>query len=416
MKHILSFAFTVFCSIALFAQSWYEVPTPVEHKLNDIDFPSSSVGYIVGDSATLLRTTNGGSTWEEVSHTGLIDGTFVPDIQSVDFVDEMVGFVALLNVSAGSYKTTDGGLNWTAVGNPVSNMCFAHSVYATSEDDYYFGGAGCFQSGMINHFLDPTWTEATINYESFNPMEFIAEMDFNGSVGIAAMNGSYFLRSTDAGATWDTIPSGTTRLTSVVFKNADTLYAGYDENGSGFGVLMSEDGGLTWSQDINSATFYYPAYLSTCVATNGDVYLGAQPSGVTSGLIFETIGGNMWNYEDVDHPINGMASYGTDITFGVGDSGYVVVNTPLGNLSSPDLKLNDLTIYPNPTNDVVIVEFESATDYQFELIDLNGKKRAVDFEIFENHASFNIAHLPTGVYLLNSISTSKNLVHKILKR
>ena len=47
-----------------------------------------------------------------------------------------------------------------------------------------------------------------MNYESFNPGEYVAQMDFNGTTGLAAMNGPYMLRSTDSGFTWDTIPTG----------------------------------------------------------------------------------------------------------------------------------------------------------------------------------------------------------------
>ena len=81
------------------------------------------------------------------------------------------------------------------------------------------------------------------------------------------------------------------------------------KNGGGFGILRSDDGGLTWSQDINSATFFYPAYLSVAVASNGDFYSGARPSSSPGGLMFETTDGVNWNYEPVDQPINSIDSY-----------------------------------------------------------------------------------------------------------
>ena len=134
------------------AQLWYEVSVPTGYNLNAIDFPSNTVGYIVGDSTTILKTTDGGITWQEVNHSGLFNSNFSHEIVDIDFVDEVTGFIAILNDNEGVYKTSDGGLTWTPAANNMSNMCYKSSVYANSGDDYFVGGAGCFQKRSNRSF------------------------------------------------------------------------------------------------------------------------------------------------------------------------------------------------------------------------------------------------------------------------
>jgi photosystem II stability/assembly factor-like uncharacterized protein len=417
MKTLL-IAFFALTANSLMAQPWYDVSVPTDKKLNDIDFPTSTTGYIVGDSTTILKTIDGGENWVELNHIGLSSSTFSHQIVDVDFVDEQVGFVTILSDNNGVYKTVDGGINWIPASNTNSNMCYKGCTYVTDEDNYFVGGAGCFQSGQIDKYENSTWSISAVNYESFNTNEYVIDMDFNNGIGVAALYNEYFLRSIDDGLTWDTIPSGlanTFNLTSVMFATADSLYAGYEDiNSGGFGILRSYDAGLTWSQDINSALFSYPSFLSLGKASNGDVYCGTnQVWG--QAIIFETTNGFNWSYEDVDQAINGIASYGEDVTFAVGDSGYVIVNTDLSSLG-----LNDedyfypITVYPNPTNDFITIENEFNKNVVYNLVNLNGQVVIADI-VATNGVTVDISRLETGIYYLKPTEKQFNTIHKIVK-
>jgi len=418
MKTLLIAFFTLTANL-LIAQTWYEVSVPTENKLNAIDFPSSTTGYIVGDSLTILKTTNGGATWGQVPLTGIVVNHLGYKIIDVDFVDENIGFILIGGVNQGPYKTIDGGDNWVLFSNGLSNMCYKNSIFVNTENDFFLGGAGCFQSGQVEHFLDPNWNFSTVNYESFNPSEYIAEIDFNNGVGIAAMHNEYFLRSIDSGVTWDTIPSGlnnTFKLTSVMFATADSVYAGYEDvASSGSGILRSYDAGLTWSQDINSALFLYPSFLSLGKATNGDIYCGASQSNGTQSIIFETTDGVNWNYENVDHPINGIDSYGFDVTFAVGDSGYVIVNKPVGTLGIVNEKfLNTINVYPNPTQDFFTIENISYQKVVYNLFNINGQILISDI-ISTNRTTVDISFLAPGIYYLKPTENVLGAGQKIIK-
>lgn len=228
-------------------QTWNQVTVPTQEKLNDIQFTDDLNGFIVGENGTFLRTTNGGTVWDQPAIQG-IPNQSTANIKDIEMIDALTGFLSIENNSS-IYQTIDGGLNWTQVLNNGTNQCFPISIYANSTDDFFVGGADCFQGATINQVLTGNWSNQTINYETFNTLHYVIDFDFDGSLGLAVINNEFILRSTDTGVTWDTINSNIgngNELTSVFIASNDTCYAGYNQGGSGFGILYSADNGVTW--------------------------------------------------------------------------------------------------------------------------------------------------------------------------
>lgn len=409
MKKQFTIIALIFSTISL-AQTWTQINVPTSENLNDIEFASSTVGYISGDNQTLLKTTDGGENWSVLSHTG-ITSSFPYHIGDLEFVSEMVGFCNVTNTGS-TYKTIDGGLNWTLVDDmELGNFCYRGSIYAINENQVFLGGAGCFQSAMIKEFDNGTWSEKSDQLENFDASEMVLELDFLGQLGLAATNSKYMLRSTDSGQNWDTIPVDLTgNLTSVVIVDNQLAYAGYDEAGSGFGILKSTDGGITWLEDFNSATFFYPSYLAVAVSANGDVYSSAYSTGSSTPLMFESEDGTNWMYENVDEVVNSIDSYGQDVVFGVGENGYVITNTDFGTLNQVELdsKLN-IQVFPNPASETITVTSYEKLDEMPVLLSLQGKK--VDVPTYANQLQYelNISKLSPGMYVLQ---LTKNGIQK----
>lgn len=396
----------VLCSALLLAllsfgqtTTWYEIPTGTTNKLRAIDFPTENVGYIVGDDSTILKTLDGGATWVQMPLNGIQLISPNESFYDVDFVDANTGFITA--AYSGIFKTTDGGQSWIQMIGQISNMCYHYTVWPFTEGDFLSGGAGCFEGAVIDHFENGSWTTSSIDTQFWDSGIRVQEFSFfNTMLGLAATKSDVMLRTIDAGATWDTISTGITGfLTSVVMVNDTLCYAGYDENGGGFGILVSTDGGLTWEQDINSATFYYPSYLSVCNAQNGDVYSGAVPSNLPGGLIFENTGGTNWMYYNVDQAINDMTSYGSDITFGVGDSGYVVVNVPLGELGVYGVDLIDFKVYPNPLLNELTIENPNSETLEVTIMDANGRLLLSDLAQ-AGISTLDCSSLKSGIYFV----------------
>jgi photosystem II stability/assembly factor-like uncharacterized protein len=74
----------------------------------DIYFPSESVGYVVGRFGQMMKTIDGGNTWVL---------SFCPspdDLNAVHFLDDQVGYAAgVKSIVSTILKTTDGGATWT---------------------------------------------------------------------------------------------------------------------------------------------------------------------------------------------------------------------------------------------------------------------------------------------------------------
>ena len=151
-----------------------------------------------------MRTTDGGVTWYFQHQVGVLTNNAGQIGQNYDlrFVDPMNGIIVGDAGFVG--RTTDGGVTVTPVTStvPTTQRCQAIS----------FG-------------------DATTGY-----------------VAAAAPSGSSgrIIKTTDGGATWATVYTGTNPVTSLVAINPMVVHAAL-QNG---GIVNTTDGGLTWSTPV----------------------------------------------------------------------------------------------------------------------------------------------------------------------
>ena len=88
--------------------------------MKSVHFISATTGYAVGDSATILKTTNGGTTW--TAQNSGITGMF-KNLNAVYFTDVNTGYA--VGQSGKIIKTTNGGTTWTAQTTNVTNDIFS---------------------------------------------------------------------------------------------------------------------------------------------------------------------------------------------------------------------------------------------------------------------------------------------------
>lgn len=339
------------------SQNWYSIPSGTGKNLNTISFPSPSVGYIGGDDSLLLKTTDGGLTWNPLNLMGISFFGLNADILNLQFLTDSIGYMTAGPYS-NSYKTVDGGLNWT-VNTFWGTNCYNQGLYFFDPDNGFIGGSGCFQGELISKLTNGIWSAATMNSSTWNSSNLIVDIDFyNLQFGLAASAGGLIFRTIDGGSSWDSIPvtSAMNPLTSVLIVNDTLAYAGYTSLNVGFGLYISTDGGLTWNDDLNSATFFYPDFLTLHRSGNGAVYAGGVSQSSQTGLIFRSPGdGVTWNYDLVAQKVNDFSSYNDSIVFAVGDSGAIYVNKILSTQSvfeNPTQTIN-IDIFPNPAHQFI---------------------------------------------------------------
>lgn len=364
MKTLLFSCALLIGAVTAAQTTWYQIATGTHKKLNTIDFSSANVGYIGGNDSLLLKTTDGGQTWSKLAVSGVTFNLGGKNIVNLDFPTDSIGYM-LVGPYGSPYKTVDGGLTWTEL-QPAGIICFLGGLYFFDAQNGFIGGSGCFQGEVIDKIIAGSFTTTTISYPTWNSVHRVVDIDFlDNSIGFAASHGGNILRTTNGGINWDSISTGmpdTIPLTGVAVINHTLAYATYNSPGNGAGILITTDGGLTWTDDGNAATFFYPGFHCIHEAGNGTIYAGATPSFLKGGLIFEGNAG-LWMTAAVDHPINDMASHSNTVVFGVGDSGYVVVNKPPSTVGeNRAIGRSGLNIYPNPAEDVLHIELPDELD------------------------------------------------------
>ena len=85
-------------------------------------------------------------------------------------------------------------------------------------------------------------------------------------------------------------------------------------------------------------------------------------------------------------------------------------------VSIPELKLDNVTIYPNPTNNIITINIDDNTEnVQLEIIDVLGKT-VFQTNLKETKTSFNLNQYPNGVYIFKVSSNNISYTEKIIKQ
>jgi photosystem II stability/assembly factor-like uncharacterized protein len=210
--------------------------------LRSVHFPVADTGYIVGERNTMLKTTNGGVTWNMLE-SGIVSPYL--NFNSVFFSDVQHGIA--VGDSCYIFKTTDGGANWTHtkkyVGAEVINL---YSVYFPSASVGYASGS----SSIILRTTDggANWARRDAGIPRFNALTSLCFSNDNTGYAVASQKGT-IIKTTNGGTTWTLQNAGTDyALSSVCFSDSNTAYV-VGQFGT---VLTSHDSGIQ-GQDEHSA-------------------------------------------------------------------------------------------------------------------------------------------------------------------
>jgi len=329
------------------AQSgWIQQTSGTTNWLFSVYFSDVNVGYTVGDSGIVLKTTNGGENWDFQS-SGSAE-TF----RSVHFLDADTGWIVGNNGTI--LKTTDGGLNWSSQASGINNSL--RSVHFVNDHTGYAVGS----MGVILKTTDSgmNWNSQVIdtNYH-FNSVHFI-----NASIGYIAGFETYgpeptgiILKTTNGGMNWSFKLVGSP-LNSIYFSTTDTGYAVGGNLASQDGhIYKTTNGGANW----NFQVFHYTPNLYSVYFASADTGYVAGSS-LDRAIILKTAdSGANWSYQSLpvlNYPIRSIFFANVDTGYAVGNLGTILKTTTGGvtgikegaNENPKEFYLSQN--YPNPFN------------------------------------------------------------------
>lgn len=122
-------------------------PVNFQHdiKLTDVFFVSADVGWVAGEHATIIKTTDAGATW--TAQVGGDPANAEPTIRSLRFLDDRRGWALEDGGPAPRVLQTRDGQNWDEIGlapRGVADYTFTNSRHgiaiANGTPEYYRGG------------------------------------------------------------------------------------------------------------------------------------------------------------------------------------------------------------------------------------------------------------------------------------
>jgi photosystem II stability/assembly factor-like uncharacterized protein len=253
----------VLVALTVAGPQWQPQTSGVASRLRGVSAISNLVAWASGANGTVLRTLNGGRTWD-VLH--------VPDAEQLDFRDidamsERDAYVLSIGPGEASriYKTTDAGAHWTlqlkntdpgvfldamAFWTPARGIAFSDSVdrqfviFSTAD------GGGTWSRIPSSTLPEALPSEGAYAASGTNVAMFGAEDVWIGT------SAARVLRSSNGGKTWSVHPTplatgSSAGIFSIAFRDArHGIIVGGDyrkEQESVDNVATTADGGVTWT-------------------------------------------------------------------------------------------------------------------------------------------------------------------------
>lgn len=211
--------------------NWIPLTANTSSGIYGIDAPDSLHVYASVNNGTVLKSTNGGSTFETVTVSG-------NQLLTIDFSSRDTGYTA--GQGGVVYKTTDGCLSWISLNASTLNNFW--DICALTNNSLYLAA----YYGTLRKTND-----AGDNFSSafgYN-MNFEGIQMVNSMIGYTCGLGGVINKTTDGGYSWQQQISGTTEsVNEIFFLNSLTGYAA-GTNGT---LLKTTDGSDNFAVSVLS--------------------------------------------------------------------------------------------------------------------------------------------------------------------
>jgi len=253
-------------------ETWQQQQVPTRTMLTGVYFHDRNLGWVVGHDSAILRTADGGVTWELVSWAPEDENPFF----DVWFSDADNGVV--IGAYGGYYETTDGGTTWSSRWISEDDW-HLHKIVPSHGGRLYIAG----EAGSVYRSDDngENWVTLPTLYQG----SYFGVLPLEGdNVLLFGLRGHLF-RSENAGESWEELETGTVAmLTDGQLLGDGTVLI----TGLGGTVLTSSDGGRSFElhQQANRRG------ISAAVETGDGALLLVGEFGVKTAALSELTAGS----------------------------------------------------------------------------------------------------------------------------
>lgn len=243
---------------------WILQSSGVTARLRGVSAVNEQVAFASGSGGTVLKTIDGGGTWQKLTVT-----SETLDFRDIDAIDERTAYVLSIGPGTASriYKTTDGGNSWKLQFQNANPKAFLDAMsFWDEQHGLVFGDS---VDGKFDILITENGGKLWSRIESSRlPPALANEGAFAASgtniamfgktqawIGTGAAGKARVLRTSDRGRTWaisDTpLAAGpSTGIFSIAFRdNKHGVIVGGDytkETETQNNLAFTSDGGLTW--------------------------------------------------------------------------------------------------------------------------------------------------------------------------
>lgn len=285
---------------------WTPQTSGTTARLRGVSAVNNRVAWASGSGSTVLRTTDGGATWQKLTVT-----PDALDFRDVDAIDEQTAYVLSIGTGPVSriYKTTDGGLTWSLQFKNEDPKAFLDAMtFWDARHGLVFGDSidGHFDI-LITENGGQTWSRvASDKLPPSLPNEGafaasgtnIAVSGMNNAwIGTGAASKARVLRTSDRGRTWQVADTplaagASTGIFSIAFRDAKHgVIVGGDytkEKEATNNLAFTTDGGATWK--LSSGLTGFRSVVAYVPGTKTPTIVAIGPSGAD----YSTDDGRTW--------------------------------------------------------------------------------------------------------------------------
>lgn len=370
---------SLFTSVMLSAQ-WVPVYTDPAKIYDDIDFPTSQDGFVLGHYSNwncfILITSDAGLSWREVS---LPPGNF----NQLSMYSATSGYVSEGGVPGTILRTNDG-----------FNSTVAHAIdasFSTIGLEVVNDSSGFY---MNNDSHLRSFTNYGANYANVMDTLFgISAIAVGNASTVYVSNGNHLEKTVNGGASWFCVNSALPDDAdyAIAFINADTGYY----HGTSYGIWKTTDGGLSFQNVNNYNAAWLKASTQYCAAISG-----------YNTICWSSDYGLSWTTESL-----GM-NLSSGLAIAPGGDCYVT-NSATGEIRKRMVPLSvpftgateNSSVFPNPVTNEITLSKASAAGGRFVLFNAVGQE-VMETEIPDNRR-ISLENLPAGIYYYRIQSASE---------